>query len=167
MDSVTETPPDLARARALLKEGRFLELKALLAPVIALERPSAEAVLIAGECDYRLGLLQDAMRLYRKAEELDPSLPALRIFLAASRPAGDLTDVERSLLLPGFSLPHDKYIDARRFLDLVAAPNLSTVYTNDNIIVFQRALTFLRDAEFMGAVARSSEAPEVAFDDRT
>jgi hypothetical protein len=114
-----------------------------------------------------MGELQDALRLYRRAAEIDPNLSALRICLGAARSDGDLTNVEIYSLLPGFSLPRDKNIEARRFLDLVAAPNLSTVYTNDNMIVFQRALTFLREPDFMEAVVRSAESPIAAFDDRT
>jgi hypothetical protein len=163
-----ERPVPVEEARRLHGEGRFADALALLAPALAEPSPPAEALLLAGHCQFRLGLRQEALALYRRAADADPALAELRTCLAASREdAAALDEREQEALLPGFSLPREKNIEARRFLDLVAAPNLSTVYTNDNMIVFQRALTFLREPRFMASLARASETGAGGFDDRT
>jgi len=58
-------------------------------------------------------------------------------------------------------------VAARRFLDQVAMPNLSTVHCNDNIIVSQRMLTFRRDSNFMRNLFRASKTGTGAFNERT
>jgi tetratricopeptide (TPR) repeat protein len=148
-------------ARDLFDRGHFIEARR------ALEGDeSAEALLLAGQCHQRVGEVQQALRLYKQAADISPDLAGLRVALAAFR-SDDLTVEEKTAVLPYFSLPLDTNIDARRFLDLVAAPNLSTIYANDNVIVFQRALTFLRDSAFMEAAGRWAEPSVSGFDDRT
>lgn len=155
-------------ARRLYAEGRLPELDSLAAPLLRVKDPPAELVVFAGHCRHYLGLRKEALALYRRAQELDPDLPALRLCLAAFREDPErLSDPEEAALLPGFSLPPALNMEARRFLDRVAAPNLSTLYTNDNMIVFQRALTFMHDSRFLQSLARASEVSPGTLDDRT
>jgi len=158
----------IAHARRLYAEGRLQELDGLVAPVLRMKDPPAELVVFAGHCRHYLGLRKEALTLYRRAQELDPDLAALRLCLAAFREDPErLSDPEEAALLPGFSLPPALNMEARRFLDRIAAPNLSTLYTNDNMIVFQRALTFMHDSRFLQSIAKASETSPSTIDDRT
>lgn len=157
----------VADAYRLRAEGRFFDLDTLLAPILTMTEPPAEAVLLAGHCRHHLGLRKEALQLYRRAEEIDPTLPELKVCLAAYHEDAPASEADRGALLPGFSLPRAQNIEARRFLDLAAAPHLSTLYTNDNMIVFQRALTFLHDPRFMRSLVKSSEESPGTVDDRT
>ncbi|CAN5884888.1 hypothetical protein BH11PSE3_BH11PSE3_03950 [soil metagenome] len=154
-------------ARRKYEEGRFVELDSMLALVLKAVAPPAEAFLYAGHCRHHLGLRKEALDLYRKAEEIDPNLPELRVCLVAFRHDDALSAAEHDAFLPGFSLPRAQNLEARRFLDRHAAPHLSTLYTNDNMIVFQRALTFLQDPKFMRSLVKSSEVSPGTVDDRT
>ncbi|MEA2908917.1 MAG: O-methyltransferase [Bradyrhizobium sp.] len=157
----------IARAYQLYAEGRFAELDRMVAPVLKVREPLAQAVLLAGHCRHHLGLRKDALQLYRRAEEIDPDLPELKVCLAAFRQYDSFSEAEQEALLPGFSLPRAQNIETRRFLDLVAAPHLNSLYTNDNMIVFERALTFLHDAKFMRSLVKSSAVLPGTVDDRT
>ena len=153
----------IERARALFRDGRFVDVIAALGDPGA----SADGWTLRGEACAELGLRKEALACWRRARQLAPERRDLALRLAAELPdEGDLSDAELSGLLPGFSLPAAMNLPARRFLDLAGAPHLSTVYANDNLIAFQRALTFLRDPVFMGAVGRASEG-EHTFADRT
>jgi tetratricopeptide (TPR) repeat protein len=141
-------------ARALHRDGRFLDA------IAALGDPGADPDdwALRGDCCAELGLRKEALACWRRARTIDPQRRDLALRLAAELPGdGGLSPAEQAALLPGSSLPGSMNLAARRFLDLAAAPHLSTVYANDNLIVFQRALTFLHDPVFMGAVGRASE----------
>src|SRR5260370_41482267 len=104
----------IARAYQLYAEGRFAELDSMLAPVLKVTGLPAEAVLLAGHCRHHLGLRKEALQLYKWAEEIDPSLPELKLCLAAFRQDDSFSEAERDALLPGFSLPRAQNIEARR-----------------------------------------------------
>jgi tetratricopeptide (TPR) repeat protein len=157
----------VALGETLYAEGRLSDLDSLLAPVLRVDAPPAEAFLFAGHCRHHLGFRKEALDFYRKAEDIDPTLPDLRVCLAAFHEDDTFTEEQRDALLPGFSLPRPQKLEARRFLDRHAAPHLSTLYTNDNMIVFQRALTFLNDPKFMRGLVKSSEVSPGTVDDRT
>jgi len=156
-------PPLIRTADAAFRDGRF---SAVIAKLEAAKPLNAAAYVLLGHSYFELGLRKEAMEAYRNALLQQPALagtvPALAVLSNSS-----ISDADADILLPNFSLPASGKVAARRFLDQVVAPNLSTVYCNDNIIVFQRALTFLRDSKFMRSLFRASETGTGAFDDRT
>lgn len=157
----------LRAAEAIYREGRFATVIDMLRNT-GRSGSAGRRQLLLGHSYLALGLRQQAIKAYEQAIAAEPSLarvePALAC-LATNRPR--MSDADAEALLPNFSLTPGAKIAARRFLDRVAAPVLSTVYTNDNIIVFQRALTFLRDPRFMASLYRASEGEPKDFNDRT
>jgi O-methyltransferase len=156
--------PIVRNADAAFRDGRFSEVIDMLEAAKPL---SAEAHYLVGRSYFELGLRQEALKSFRRALLQQPSLADTIPALAVLSDRRTFSAADADILLPNFSLPASDKIAARRFLDKVAAPNLSTVYSNDNIIVFQRALTFLKDSKFMGSLFRASENNAGAFDDRT
>lgn len=146
------------------RDGRFADV---IARLKAAEPLNADAYLLLGHSYFELGLRKEAMEAYRRALLQQPSLASTVPALAALKGRTDISDSDANVLMPNLSLPTSGRIAARRFLDRVAAPNLSSVYCNDNIIVFQRALTFLHDPAFMRSLFRASETKVGTFDDRT
>ena len=161
---LTTLAPLIRAADAAFRDGHFLDV---IARLEAAKPLSAEAYLLMGRCYFELGLRNEAMEAFRRARLQEPALADTVPAVAVLDNRRTISDSDADALLPNFSLPTSGKVAARRFLDQVAAPDLSTVYGNDNIIVFQRALTFLHDPKFMGSLSRASEHNIGTFDDRT
>lgn len=168
MQSLAPVPSRrLAEADALRRRGHFVQAIVQLGEIGPDDADAVEALTLQGDCLSEIGARGAALASWRTARKLAPAAAELaRRLVCDQADAAGMDGAAKTALLPNFSLPPELNFAARKFLDLACAPYLGSVYANDNMIVFQRALTFLREAPFMEAVGLASEG-ELTFADRT
>ena len=145
------------------KDGHFLEVIRSVNGIETTDRKYGEAKFVQGKCFLELGLLQEAIKCFEEAS-ISFDHEELRTWLICDEepPSETISDIE---FLEGVSLNSKDKWGLKNLLSTISN-RLSSIYVNDNIIVFQRALTFLKKPDFMSAVRQASETGQ-SFRDRT
>lgn len=150
-------PSPIEQAEALERQGDLPGAEAAYRRLLAQAPGDAAAWAGLGKVLDQMFQRGEALRAYGRALESDPGNESLlRQMPPPSTDPEGLTENQLHALLPGFSLPFRLNAKARRFLDVDAAPNLSSVFQGDNLITFQKSVGFMADPAFVRAVRRNS-----------